>query len=152
MYSYFSYNSYFWHFSLFFKRLLRRCDGGAQTTITLVPMGLWGPFVFRKHCHVELNKLISIQSQEFSTMTSQPLVKKQTALCTTSIPHNDDNSTARFIPFGQFPTELSINDGLSRRRSSRRFQEWSQCHVLWISYRFITFFVHISSRTTNGTL
>ena len=96
-------------------------------------MGLWGPSVFRKHCHVKLNKLISIQPQEFSTMTSQPLVKKQTALCTTSIPHNDDNSTARFIPFGHNSTEISINDGLSRRRSSRQFQEWSQCHVWSIS-------------------
>ena len=51
----------------------------------------------------------------------------------TSIPHNEDRSTARFIPFGHIFTELSINDGLSRRRSSRRFQEWSQCHALWIS-------------------
>uniref|UniRef100_A0A6U2QD76 Uncharacterized protein n=1 Tax=Leptocylindrus danicus TaxID=163516 RepID=A0A6U2QD76_9STRA len=66
-------------------------------------------------------------------MTSQPLVKKQTAPPTTSIPHNEDRSTARFIPFGHFSTELSINDGLSRPSSSRRFQEWSQCHVWWIS-------------------
>ena len=66
-------------------------------------------------------------------MTSQPFVKKQTAPPTTSIPHNEFLSTARFIPYGHVSTELSINDGPSRPSSSRRFQECSQYHVWLIS-------------------
>ena len=116
---------------------LRRCDHGASTTVTSVPMRVWAPFFFGKLCPVKSNNLISIPLEECARMTSQPLVKKWTAPPTTRSyvhrPQKEDHSTARFSPSGHYSTELLSNDGLSRRSSSRRFREWSQCHVWWIS-------------------